>query len=332
MVDAATLVLFGIFAALFFDFMNGFHDAANAIATIVVTKVLTPHQAVIMAAIANFFGALVFSVAVANTIGRGIVDPKAVTILIIIAGLLGAIVWDVITWILGLPTSSSHALIGGLIGSVLVTSGIRYLNFFGILKIFAFIFAAPILGLIGAAFFTIVIINLFRNQHPLKLNTIFRKIQLISSFFYSVSHGSNDAQKTMGVVTLMLVSAGMLKEFSIPLWVIISCYASISLGTYFGGWRIIKTMGTKITKLKPLEGFCAESAGGLVLILTALAGIPVSTTHVIAGSIMGVGTVENFKTVKWATARRIVWAWLITIPASAIISACSYLLLKSLLG
>lgn len=332
MVEAATLVLLGIFVALFFDFINGFHDAANAIATIVVTKVLTPHQAVLMAAAANFIGAFVFSVAVAETVGKGIVDPSAITIPIIIAALMAAIIWDTFTWLLGLPTSSSHALIGGLIGSVIVTTGITFLNFFGILKIITFIFVAPILGLIGATFFTVIILNVFRKTHPVKLNYFFRKLQLVSSFFYSLGHGTNDAQKTMGIIAALLFSAGFMKEFNIPAWVIVSCYAAIALGTYLGGWRIVKTMGTKITKLRPLEGFCAESSSGLVLLLTAFTGIPVSTTHVIAGSIMGVGVVENMRAVRWATARRMVWAWVFTIPASAIIASGSYLLLARMLG
>lgn len=332
MVDATTLVLLGIFTALFFDFMNGFHDAANAIATIVVTKVLTPHQAVLMAAFANFIGAFVFTVAVAETIGKGIVNPSAVNIFVIIAALLGAIIWDVITWLLGIPTSSSHALIGGLIGSVLVTTGVKFLNSYGIFKIIAFIFIAPVLGLIGASVFTILIINIFRRSHPSRLNFMFRKLQLLSSFFYSLGHGTNDAQKTMGIIAVMLFSAGFMKEFHVPVWVILSCHAAIALGTYLGGWRIVKTMGTKITKLRSMEGFCAESSGGLVLLLTALTGIPVSTTHVIAGSILGVGTAENLKTVRWSTARRMVWAWVLTIPASAVIAAGAYFVIKGILG
>lgn len=326
--SALMLVLFGVSLALIFDFINGFHDAANAIATIVVTKVLTPHQAVLMAAFANFVGAFVFGVAVAKTIGKGIVDPSVVTVSVIIAALFGAIIWDVITWLLGLPTSSSHALIGGLIGSAIVSTGFNFFNFMGIFKIFLFIFVAPLLGLIGASFFTVLILNIFRKQHPMALNFIFRKLQLVSSFFYSLGHGTNDAQKTMGIIAVLLFSAGLMKEFYIPVWVILSCHAAIALGTYLGGWRIVKTMGTKITKLHPLEGFCAESSGGLVLLLTAMIGIPVSTTHVITGSILGVGVVENARRVRWVTARRMVWAWVLTIPASAIIAAGFYLLIK----
>ena len=323
MMEISTLIAITIVIALAFDFMNGFHDAANAIATVVVTKVLTPHQAVFMAALANFIGAFVFNVSVATTIGKGIVDPAAITIHIIIAALLGAIVWDVITWYLGIPTSSSHALIGGLIGSVFISSGIKAIHFHSILKIFIFIFVAPMLGFIGASLFTVLILNLFRKSKPESVNNLFSKLQLASSFFYSLGHGTNDAQKTMGIITVLLFSTGFLSVFKVPLWVILSAHASIALGTYFGGWRIVKTMGTKITKLRPMEGFCAEGSGGLVLFLTALLGIPVSTTHVIAGSIMGVGFIESFKQVRWVTARRMVWAWILTIPLSALIAAAA---------
>jgi len=324
MADVPTLVIVTIGIALLFDFMNGFHDAANAIATIVVTKVLTPHQAVLMAALANFIGAFVFSVHVANTVGKGIVDPSAITIYIIMAALIGATAWDVITWLIGIPTSSSHALIGGLIGSVLVTTGTKLIHFGNILKIFAFIFVAPGLGFIGTLLLTVLIMNLFRKSNPNSTNSLFSKLQLASSFFYSLGHGTNDAQKTMGIIAVLLFTTGMIPVFHVPVWVILSAHAAISLGTYFGGWRIVKTMGTGITKLRPMEGFCAEGAGGLVLMITAMLGIPVSTTHVIAGSIMGVGAVENFKTVRWITARKMIWAWVLTIPMSAIISAGFY--------
>ena len=328
MVDQSTLIIITICIALFFDFMNGFHDAANAIATIVVTKVLTPQQAVLMAAVANFVGAFVFSVHVANTVGKGIVDPVSINIYIIIAALLGAIAWDVITWLLGIPTSSSPALIGGLIGSVLVSSGTKFIIFHNVLKIFAFIFFAPALGFIGASLFTVLILTLFRKSNPTSVNNIFGKLQLASAFFYSVGHGTNDAQKTMGVITVLLFTTGMIPVFHVPTWVILSAHAAIALGTYLGGWRIVKTMGTGITKLRPVEGFCAEGSGGMVLQLTALLGIPVSTTHVIAGSIMGVGAVENFKKVRWLTARKMVWAWILTIPLSGLMSAFFYAVIK----
>jgi inorganic phosphate transporter, PiT family len=330
MVSTIALVFVGVGLALFFDFLNGFHDAANAIATIVVTKVLTIRQAVLMAAFANFIGAFVFTVAVAETIGKGIVDPAKLSVLVVISALIGAIVWDIITWLLGLPTSSSHALIGGLIGSVIITGGLHSLNYLGILKIFFFIFVAPVLGFIGAAFFTVLIMNIFKRHQPFRINILFRKMQLLSSFFYSLGHGTNDAQKTMGIIALLLFSAGLMTTFHIPVWVILSCHAAIALGTYFGGWRIVKTMGTKIAKLRPFEGFCAETAGGLVLMGTAIGGVPVSTTHVISGSIIGVGTVENVKTVGWTTARRMIWAWILTIPAAAIFSILSYLILHNL--
>ncbi len=332
MVDVFFVALFGVAIALFFDFINGFHDAANSIATIVTTKVLTPHQAVVMAALANFIGAFVFSIEVAKTIGKGIVDPSTITVTVAIAALVGAIIWDLITWFLGLPTSSSHALIGGIIGSVVVTTGFEFLNLYSILKILLFIFIAPMIGLIGATFFVVLILNLFSKTHPLKLSYFFKKLQLFSSFFYSIGHGTNDAQKTMGVIVLILFSTGFMTEFSVPTWVILSCHAAIALGTYLGGWRIVKTMGTKITKLRPLEGFCAESSGGIVLLLTALVGIPVSTTHVIAGSILGVGVAENVRAVRWITARRMVWAWIVTIPASAVIAAGSYLIIAGMIG
>jgi PiT family inorganic phosphate transporter len=331
MVSLEILVLIGISTALVFDFLNGFHDAANAIATIVVTKVLTPHQAVLMAALANFVGAFVFSVAVAETIGKGIVNPSAVNVYIILSAICGAIAWNIITWLLGLPASSSHGLIGGLIGSVLITSGTSFLNLSGIMTIFAFIFFAPLLGFVGATFFTILIMNIFRRQHPVKLAALFKRLQLFSSFFYSVGHGTNDAQKTMGIITVLLFSAGMLSTFHVPVWVILSCHAAISLGTYLGGWRIVKTMGTKITKLHPFEGFCAESSGGVVLFFSSILGIPVSTTHVISGSIMGVGAVESFKKVRWVTARKMLWVWILTIPATALISAGSYIIITSFL-
>jgi PiT family inorganic phosphate transporter len=331
MVSIEILVLLGVSTALIFDFLNGFHDAANAIATIVVTKVLTPHQAVLMAALANFVGAFVFSVAVAEMIGKGIVNPSAINVYIILAAIMGAIVWNIITWLMGLPASSSHALIGGLIGSVLITSGTGFLYLGGILKIFVFIFFAPILGFIIASFFTVFILNISRKQHPLKLNMLFKRLQLFSSFFYSLGHGTNDAQKTMGIIAVLLFSSGFMATFHIPIWVILSCHAAIALGTYLGGWRIVKTMGTKITKIKPFEGFCAESSGGFVLFLSSIIGIPVSTTHVISGSIMGVGAVENFKKVRWITARKMLWVWILTIPAAALISAGSYILLVEFL-
>ncbi len=324
------VVVLAIIIALSFDFVNGFHDSANAIATIVVTRVLTPHQAVIIAALGNFIGAFVFPVAVATTVGKGIVDPQAVSVIIILSALIGAIVWDLITWRLGLPTSSSHALIGGLIGSAFISKGQKIINWSGISTTSTFIVIAPALGLIGAFIFTIVVFFLVRNKRPGRIDIYFKKLQLISSTFYAVAHGTNDAQKTMGVIAALLVSGGFMKTFHIPIWVILSAHAAIASGTYFGGWRIIKTMGTKIKRLRPVDGFCAETGGGLVLLFTALAGIPVSTTHVISGAIVGVGSVKNFSSIRWVVVRKIFWAWILTIPASALIAALTFKVLNFL--
>jgi inorganic phosphate transporter, PiT family len=326
MIATIALVIIGL--ALLFDFLNGFHDAANAIATVVVTRVLTPLQAVLLSGLANFVGYFIFGVAIANTVGKGIIVPSEVTLLLILAALIGAITWNIATWILGLPTSSSHALIGGMIGSALVAAGSKALVFSGIVKIIAFIVIAPLLGMIGAILFTTMVLFIFRHAHRRKADTWFRRLQLISATIYSVSHGTNDAQKTMGVIALTLVSAGALATFSVPGWVVFSCYTAICLGTFFGGWRIVKTMGTNITKIRAREGFCAETSSGFVLLASAHMGIPVSTTHVISGSIMGVGTVENARAVRWRTARRILWSWILTIPISAMVGALSYLVLS----
>ena len=325
------IVILTIFLALFFDFVNGFHDSANAIATIVVTRVLTPHQAVIMAALGNFIGAFVFPVAVATTIGKGIIDPGSITTTILIAALFGAIIWNLITWRWGLPTSSSHALIGGMIGAALVSKGASIVNWSGIIKTIEFIVIAPFLGGIGAFLFAILVFYLVRNTRPAKVNKYFRKLQLISATFYAVSHGTNDAQKTMGIIVALLVSSKYLDHFYVPIWVILSAHAAIAFGTYFGGWRIVKTIGTKIKMLRPVDGFCAETGGGIVLLFTALAGIPVSTTHVISGAIIGVGTVKNVSSVRWGVTRRIIWTWLVTIPAGATISALSFFIFRLLI-
>jgi len=326
-----SIVVLTIFLALFFDFVNGFHDSANAIATIVVTRVLTPHQAVIIAALGNFIGAFVFPVAVATTIGKGIIDPGSITTAILVTALFGAIIWDLITWRWGLPTSSSHALIGGMIGAALVSKGLSAVNWGGIIKTIEFIVIAPLLGGIGAFLFAILVFYLVRNTRPAKVNKYFQKLQLISATFYAVSHGTNDAQKTMGIIVALLVSSKYLDHFYVPIWVILSAHAAIALGTYFGGWRIVKTIGTKIKMLRPVDGFCAETGGGIVLLFTALAGIPVSTTHVISGAIIGVGTVKNASSVRWGVARRIIWTWLVTIPAGATISALSFFIFKLLI-
>lgn len=324
MIDLAALAIICIALALLFDFLNGFHDAANAIATVVVTRALSPLQAVLLAAAANFIGAFVFSVAVAKTMGKGIVDINSVTIPLILAALVGAIIWNILTWLWGLPTSSSHALIGGLIGSAIAASGWQSVILFGVIKIFAFIFVAPILGMIGAMIFTTIIIRLCRRARPAAANKAFRYLQLISASFYSLGHGTNDAQKTMGVIALIMYSAHLTASFHVSTWIIISCYSAIALGTAFGGWRIVRTMGTRITKIRSMEGFCAETASSLVLLGTSHFGIPVSTTHVIAGSIFGVGSVENVGKVRWGMARKIVWAWILTIPATALCGAITY--------
>ncbi|MFA7157907.1 MAG: inorganic phosphate transporter [Kiritimatiellia bacterium] len=330
MIDLAHLAVIVIGFALLFDFLNGFHDAANAVATVVVTRTLTPLQAVILAAAAAFIGAFVFGVAIANTMGKGIIDIGCVSVPLILAALTGAIIWNIITWIWGLPTSSSHALIGGLIGSALAAAGWQSVLFGGVLKIFLFIFIAPILGMFGAMIFTTIIIWIFRRAQPAAATKIFKRLQLISCALYSLGHGTNDAQKTMGVIAMTLYSAHITTSFHVSTWIILSCQAAIALGIAFGGWRIVRTMGTRITKIRPMEGFCAESASALVLLATAHFGIPVSTTHVIAGGIFGVGSVENVGKVRWGTARKIIWAWIMTIPATAACSALAYTFLAML--
>jgi inorganic phosphate transporter, PiT family len=324
------LVIFIIIIALVFDFINGFHDAANAISTIVVSKTLTPGQAVCMAGMANFLGFFAFGTKVATMIGKGVLQIDNLSLHVILAALIGAVAWNILTWLLGLPTSSSHALIGALIGSGTASFGFDVVIINGVLKIFLFIFLAPIFGMIGAIIFTIMIMWIFRKHTPHKAGKIFRRLQLVSATFYSVGHGTNDAQKTMGIIAITLFIAGINPAFHIDKWVVFSCYAAISLGTMFGGWRIIKTMGTSITKIRSMEGFCAETASAIVLIGTAHAGIPVSTTHVIAGSIMGVGTVEHAKNLRWVTARKIIWAWVITIPATAVFAALTYYLIQAI--
>ena len=322
-----TLVVIIVIAALIFDFINGFHDAANAISTIVISKTLNPLQAVALAAFANFVGYFTFGTAVAKMVGKGVVNIDSITLQIILATVIGAIVWNLITWYLGIPTSSSHALIGALIGAGVSAKGLDIIVIPGIVKILVFIIIAPLLGMAGAFVFTIITMRLCSKSNPRKMSGLFRKLQLVSATFYSIGHGTNDAQKTMGIIALTLFTAGINHSFIINHWVIVASYTSIALGTIFGGWRIVKTMGTNITKIRQMEGFCAETAAAFVLIGTAHAGIPVSTTHVIAGSIMGVGSVENISEVKWLTARNIMWAWMITIPISAVIAGLCYFLI-----
>jgi PiT family inorganic phosphate transporter len=306
-----SVVVFIVFVALVFDFINGFHDAANSIATVVSTRVLTPLQAVVWAAFFNFVAAFGFGVHVATTVGKGVVDANVVDQWVILAGLVGAITWDLITWYWGLPTSSSHALIGGFAGAGVAKAG------------FGGLIAA---GLVKIGMFTMWT---FRNQTPGRVDRVFRRGQLVSAAAYSLGHGTNDAQKTMGIIAVLLFSTGHLgKEFFVPFWVIMAAHAAIALGTMMGGWRIVKTMGMRITKLRPIGGFSAETAGALTLIGTAIGGIPVSTTHTISGAIMGVGAIQRFSAVRWGVAGRIVWAWIFTIPAAAVVSAVTYFLLR----
>ena len=322
-------IAFLILLALTFDFLNGFHDSANSIATVVSTRVLSPRHAVIWAAFFNFIAFLFLGLHVANTIGKGIIDVGIIDANVILATLVGACLWDIITWYYGLPSSSSHALIGGMVGAALVKAGPDALVMKGIIKTVSFIFISPTVGLCLGLVIGIAVYRTFRKSTPRNVDHIFRKGQLISAALYSLGHGGNDAQKTMGIIAGLLFSAGLLGDkFYIPFWVVISCQAAIALGTMFGGWRIVKTMGQKIAKLKPVDGFCAETGAAITLFISTMMGIPVSTTHTITGSIMGVGSLQRMSAVKWGVAGRIVWAWILTIPAAAAISALTYILVR----
>lgn len=312
-----------ISSALLFDFVNGFHDSANAIATVVGTRTLKPLHAVTIASITNFIGPFIFGTAVAATVGKGIIQPEFATTEVILAGLIGAIVWNLVTWYFGLPSSSSHALIGGLIGSALISGGIQTIVFEGIEKTIIFMIASPALGFFVAFIFAILLVYFLKRRKPQLINRVFGKLQICSSIFFSLTHGANDGQKTMGVITALLIAGGFLqsKEFVVPLWVILSAAIAIGLGTFFGGWRIVKTMAFKLTDLKPYQGFCAETGGGVILAAMAWLGIPVSTTHAISGAIMGVGATRRLSAVRWGVGKRIIYAWIITIPASAAIAA-----------
>ena len=327
-----TLSIISLIAlALAFDFLNGFHDSANSIATIVSTRVLSPRLAVIWAAFFNFAAFLFFGLHVANTIGKGIIDISIIDKQIIFGTLVGACGWNIITWYFGLPTSSSHALIGSMIGAALVKAGPNSLVWSGILKTIAFILISPAMGLVLGLGLGYVVYWTFRKSAPSQVDHIFRKGQLLSAALYSLGHGGNDAQKTMGIIASLLFSAGLLGgKFYIPLWVVVSCYTAIALGTMFGGWRIVKTMGQKIAKLKPIDGFCAELGAAITLFVSSAFGIPVSTTHTITGSIVGVGSLRSLSAVKWGVAGRIVWAWILTIPCSALISAAAYTMLRGI--
>jgi len=311
--------------ALFFDFVNGFHDSANSIATVVSTRVLSPRAAVVWAAFFNFIAFLIFPLHIATTIGKGIIDPTIVDPRIIAATLVGACVWDLLTWYWGLPTSSSHALIGGFIGSALVKVGTAGLIWSGIIRTVVFMVVAPVLGLVLGLGLGIAVAWACRRTSPGRVDSIFRKGQLLSAALYSLGHGGNDAQKTMGIIAILLFSAGLLgPTFYVPNWVVFSCYTAMGLGTLFGGWRIVKTMGQKVAKLRPVDGFCAETGGALTLYLASALGAPVSTTHTITGAIMGVGSLKRLSAVRWGVGGDIVAAWVFTIPAAALIAALCY--------
>ena len=319
-------IIFLIILALVFDFLNGFNDSANSIATIVSTRVLSPRHAVLWAAFFNFIAFLFLGLHVANTVGKGIIDVAIIDPHVILATLVGACLWDIIAWYFGLPTSSSHALIGGMVGSALVKAGPSALVYKGIFKTIAFIFISPTVGLLLGLGIGILVYRFFKRATPLHVDHIFRKGQLVSAALFSLGHGGNDALKTMGIIAGLLFSAGLLGDtFYIPFWVVISCQAAIALGTMFGGWRIVKTMGQKIAKLKPVDGFCAESGAAVALFITTAFGIPVSTTHTITGAIMGVGSLRRMSAVRWGVAGRIVWAWILTIPCAASVAAVTYL-------
>jgi PiT family inorganic phosphate transporter len=329
------IVVYGaIAAALFFDFVNGFHDAANSIATVVGTRVLRPLHAVILAAGANFAGPFVFGTAVAATVGKGIIQPEFSTVYVILAGLVGAIIWDLITWWFGLPSSSSHALIGGLVGSAIMVAGIEAVVLDGIQRVLVFMVVSPAVGFVIAAGFALAIMYFLRSSTSEKVNRVFGKLQIVSSSFFSLTHGANDGQKTMGVITALLIAGGLLdsKEFVVPLWVVIGAAAAIAFGTFFGGWRIVKTMAFRLTNLKPYQGFCAETGGGAILTSMAWFGIPVSTTHAISGAIMGAGSTRRLSAVRWGLGRKIIYAWIITIPASAGLGAATLLIVRLFAG
>ena len=322
---AIEILILLIVLALVFDFINGFHDAANSIATVVSTGVLKPQLAVAWAAFFNVLAIGIFQLKVATTIGKGIIDPAIVDHYVIFGALIGAIVWNVITWIYGIPSSSSHALIGGLIGAAVAKAGTGSLISSGILKTVAFIFVSPFLGFLFGTALMIAVAWIFRGFTPRRMDKWFRRMQLVSASFYSLGHGGNDAQKTIGIIWMLLIAAGMsTTDAPIPVWVVVACYVAIGMGTLFGGWRIVKTMGQKITKLRPLGGFCAETGGAITLFMATGLGIPVSTTHTITGAIVGVGAVQKFNAVRWGVAGNIVWAWVLTIPASAFIAAVAW--------
>jgi PiT family inorganic phosphate transporter len=321
-----TLVIVIIFIALVFDFLNGFHDSANSIATVVSTRVLTPRKAVMWAAFFNLVAAFLFDVHVAKTMGKGLIELSAVNEWVIMSGLIGAIVWNLITWFYGIPSSSSHALMGGYGGAAIAKAGFGVILYDGWSKTLLFIVLAPLMGMVMGFILMASLMWIFHKRSSSNVNGAFRKLQLISAAAYSLGHGTNDAQKTMGIITGLLVTSGILKTFEVPMWVILLSHFAIAMGTLFGGWRIVKTMGQKITKLKPSSGFCAEAAGAITLLITAFGGISVSTTHTISGAIMGVGATKRVSAVRWGLAGNIIIAWILTIPASALVGAICYLI------
>ena len=319
------LLAFLIALALLFDFMNGFHDAANAIATVVSTGVLKPQQAVAMAAVFNFIAVLVFQLKVATTVGKGTIDPAVVDHYVVFGALVGAILWNLITWFYGIPSSSSHALIGGLVGAAVAKAGTGSLIGAGLIKTIVFIVLSPLLGFVFGSIMMILVSWLFVRSTPRRVDKWFRRMQLVSASMYSLGHGGNDAQKTMGIIWMLLIAGGYSRASEpLPWWVVVSCYCAISLGTLFGGWRIVKTMGQRITKLKPVGGFCAETGGAITLFMATAIGVPVSTTHTITGAIIGVGAVQKMSAVRWGVASNIVLAWILTIPAAAFMAAIAY--------
>ena len=326
MPTALWVVIILVVLALLFDFMNGFHDAANSIATVVSTGVLRPTQAVVFAAFFNVIAIFVFHLSVAATVGKGIVQPGIVDTHVVFGALVGAIIWNFITWYYGIPSSSSHALIGGIAGAVMAKAGPDALIMSGILKVAAFIVISPVLGFVLGSLMMVLVAWVCRRTRPIKVDRWFRRLQLVSAGAYSLGHGGNDAQKTIGIVWMLLIATGYSTAGAEapPTWVIVSCYLAIGFGTMFGGWRIVKTMGQKITKLKPVGGFCAETGGALTLFIATFLGVPVSTTHTITGAIMGVGSTQRMSAVRWGVAGGIVWAWVLTIPASAIVAAIAY--------
>ena len=320
------VVVLLVLVALSFDFLNGFHDAANSIATVVSTGVLRPGPAILFAAFFNFIAVFIFHLSVAATVGKGIVDPGVVDPHVVFGALIGAITWNIITWLYGIPSSSSHALIGGIVGAVVAKAGASALIAPGIIKTVVFIFVSPFLGFLLGSGMMVLVSWMFRHSTPSRVDRWFRRLQLVSAGAYSLGHGGNDAQKTIGIIWMMLIATGYSSATAAepPLWTIVACYIAIALGTMFGGWRIVKTMGQKITKLKPVGGFCAETGGAITLFLATSLGIPVSTTHTITGAIVGVGATRRASAVRWGVAGNIVWAWIFTIPASAFVAAIGY--------